>query len=153
MIRLRMLLDEHSEAVEFDLIGQGLRLGGLWTGELSWRELNVVIDRLPPESATKTAMREALSDEELKALGDKVGTNYGPWSKAEHLLAGISDKIAMLQWVTIALQSPEKHEQPAQYPRPGVARPAAERKVDMAAATAHLQAMRDARHLQLVREA
>jgi len=151
MTRLWALLGEHSEAIEYDLIGQGLRLGGLWTGDLTWRQLNVIVDRLPPESATKTAMREALSDEELAALGDDDTTpSYGPWSRVEHLIAAAKDEIALLRWVTVAIATKEQPPQPALYPRPGVARPVAAPKVDMAAGRAHLQKMRDARHLQLV---
>lgn len=153
--RLWTLLDEHSEAVEYDLIGQGLRLGGLWTGDLSWRELRIVIDRLPPESATKTAMREALSEEDLAALSRTESKGYGPWSRVEHLLATVNDQIALLRWVTVSLSErvEKKPEQPAFYPRPGVARTAQPTAVDNAAGRAFLQKMRDERrHLQLVQK-
>jgi len=151
--RLWKLLDEHSEAVEYDLIGQGLRLGGLWTGDLTWRELQIVIDRLPPESATKTAMREALSEEDLAVLSGMESKGHGPWSRMEHLLAAVNDQVSLLRWVTVAIASKEPPPQPALYPRPGVARPAQPKAVDHAAGRAHLQKMRDERrHLQLVQK-
>jgi hypothetical protein len=61
------LLDEHGEEVEFDLQRyHQVELSDLWTGDLSWRRLGVLVKHLPAESATKTALRNAAPVEELK---------------------------------------------------------------------------------------
>ena len=45
------LLEEHGEAVEYDLIALGLRLRDLGTERLTWRDLLVVVRQAPEGSA------------------------------------------------------------------------------------------------------
>lgn len=66
---------------------------------MSWRRLRVLIEHLPPESATWTALRNDLSDEELVRQAEKGEPEKGRWSQVEQLLAGISDRLANLQYV------------------------------------------------------
>jgi hypothetical protein len=118
ILGLVALLREHCEAVEYDLLQLGLDLRDLWRpGGLSWRRLGVVIDHLPPESATKTAIRETLTPEQLADIPE--ATTYGPWSRAEMLAARIGDGIDQLIWMQTTGESPP----PPPLPRPGIERP------------------------------
>lgn len=91
---------------------------------MSSRRLRVLIQNLPPESATMTALRNALSaeDYERQARGGKP--EEGRWSLAEQLLAGISDGIRDLQYITVVANSDGKGRKPRRpepIRRPGVA--------------------------------
>lgn len=118
------MLDEHGEEIEFDLQRyHGIELSGLWTGELSWRRLGALIRPLPPESAFKTALRNAAPVEELKEKVADVAADYGPWSQTDMLLAEMIDTLRWLQWAKTkdAAAEPPKNA-PTPYPRPGVDR-------------------------------
>jgi hypothetical protein len=45
------LLEDHAEAIEYDLLAMGLRLDDLGTERLTWRDLYVVVHRSGPASA------------------------------------------------------------------------------------------------------
>lgn len=95
----------------------------LHRGRLSWRRLRVLIQGLPPESRTMTAMRNALPDEEFAEQAENGQPERGRWSQAEQLLAGIHDRLASLQHVTICAHTDSKSKRPkAPEPmrRPGV---------------------------------
>lgn len=77
------VLGDHVEAVEADLIryyghahGPGGPLAAFWRGEISLRLLRVMVERLPPDSATARAVR---------------GTH---WTTGDYHLADISDGLA-----------------------------------------------------------
>lgn len=93
------LLDEHGEAVEYDLIALGLRLRDLGTERLTWRDLFVIVRQSPRTTA--------LNRERLGEAAD--------WSLTEHLLAGVFDLLAGANWQ----RSGDKH---APRPKP-IARP------------------------------
>jgi hypothetical protein len=96
------LIRTHGEAVEADLRRYyHTRLADLTTGRLTWRELRVLIARLPVESETRT----------------EIDPNAG-WSPVEHLLAGIFDVLRVLSW-----QMGGKGKPPKPLERPGVERP------------------------------
>jgi hypothetical protein len=76
--------------------------------------LNVLINHLPAESATKTAMRDALTDEELVSLPS--GHGHGKWSHTDMLLANLIDSVERL----IFMNTDGKGPLPEPYPRPGV---------------------------------
>ncbi|MFJ4637618.1 hypothetical protein ACIP69_18590 [Streptomyces hygroscopicus] len=63
----------------------------MYRGKLSWRRLRVLIQHLPPESATMTALRNALSDEELAEQAEQGEPERARWSQAEQLLAMLID--------------------------------------------------------------
>lgn len=63
------------------------------------RRLRVLIQRLPPESATWTALRNEMSDAELAEQAEKGEPEKGRWSQAEQLLAAISDRIARFEYL------------------------------------------------------
>jgi hypothetical protein len=77
----------------------------------------VLIEHLPPESATMTALRNA-RPEDLKG-GD---SSKGCWSQAEMLLAALHDEVAHLAWITAVANSGKgpKPKKPDPIPRPGL---------------------------------
>lgn len=90
-------------------------LRDLWRpGGLTWRRLGLIIDRLPPESATKTALRDALTPEQLAGIPES--RTHGAWSRAEMLLARIGDNVAHLAW----MQTDGKTKPPEPLARPGI---------------------------------
>lgn len=78
------------------------------------RRLRVLIERLPPESATWTALRNAMSDEELAEHGEKGEPEKGRWSQTEQLLASALDAIRRVEWVLICANTDKKAKQPKQ---------------------------------------
>ena len=62
------LVDEHSEAIEYDLIRAGARLRDWPYGGVSWRDLYVMVRQAQPDSATYKALNpqwQASNDVEL----------------------------------------------------------------------------------------
>lgn len=102
----------------------------LHRGRLSWRRLRVLIEHLPPESATMTAIRNAHPD----VVSSDADPAQGRWSQDQMLLAQLVDEIRWLRWITVATNSSAGNTppQPEPMPRPGVvsARPAARRLGD-----------------------
>ncbi|MGW7350941.1 hypothetical protein [Streptomyces sp. NPDC054784] len=92
------------------------------TGRRSWRWLRVLIQHLPPESHTMTALRNSLSEEELNAQADKADPEKGRWSSAEQLLALVVDRLALLDYTLIAVNTEKGQKRPKlpePLPRPG----------------------------------
>lgn len=85
---------------------------------MTWRELGVLVDHLPPESATVTAIRDGMTPEQLAALPKPEG--YGPWSRMEALMADIYDQLGWLIYV-VAAANGGKPKEPKPMARPGVA--------------------------------
>lgn len=85
-----------------------------------------MLSRLPPESATQTAMRDEHSDEQLAELA-KDQSGHGPWSHTDHLLAGAIDAVNQLSYLMTLVNTPEdkpRPDPPGMVPRPGVVDPA-----------------------------
>lgn len=80
----------------------GVDLLDLWRGRLSLRRVAVLVDTLPPSSATAVAVHGE------RAL----------WGPTEHLLATIVD---VLQWANYQRSDPKKSTQPEPIARPGAA--------------------------------
>ncbi|KPC89887.1 hypothetical protein ADL27_38380 [Streptomyces sp. NRRL F-6602] len=79
----------------------------------------MLITHLPPESATKTALRLAMTDEERAAAQDGADPSAAPWSGVELLLAQLRDELVLSRGVAIAAAGGKPPAfQP--YPRPGV---------------------------------
>ncbi len=95
----------------------------------------MLIDGLPPESATHTALRaEAVrAREEAAERGEDLPGAVLPdpdaqrWSKTEMLLAALIDEVRILRFVYVSAHAEKGHKPPlpAPYPRPGVAKKAA----------------------------
>jgi hypothetical protein len=80
----------------------------------------VLLDGLPPESLTKTAIRDSMTLEQWESLPQSSA--WGQWSHAEHLLAANGDRLARIEWTLVALQSEKGKapKPPEPIPRPGV---------------------------------
>ncbi|MCM6777274.1 DUF5361 domain-containing protein [Nocardia sp. CDC159] len=103
ILSLAALIEEHSEAIEYDLIGLGLRLRQLGTEQLNWRDLKVVVTCSSPDSATARARYP----EEHR------------WQLCPMLLADMADSLRWLVWA----KTPDARygrNRPDPIPRPGV---------------------------------
>lgn len=90
---------------------------------MTWRQLRVLIQHLPPESATMTALRNALDPEEYEQQARNGKPEEGRWSMTEQLLAGITDALRHLEYVlTLAHHNGKgrKPRPPEPMRRPGV---------------------------------
>lgn len=79
---------------------------------MSWRRLRVVLQHLPPESHTMTAMRNALSDEELEAQADSGEPERAAWSQLEQLVAATVDAVRRLEYVLICANTDKSGDRP-----------------------------------------
>lgn len=87
---------------------------------MTYRRLQVFIDRLPPESSTKTAIRDDLGEVNLaKMAQEQPQDGYGPWSHTDMRLAALIDKVSWLIYAVYHAQG-GKPKEPKQFPRPGV---------------------------------
>ena len=123
---------------------------------LTWRLVKVLIDNLPPESATKTSARDALTDEQLAKLLEAeqgpAAPGHGPWSHLEHLSASIVDVLQQIRHVLVVVNGGTS-DPPKPLSRPGVggrrrkiSQPGREHLAQMAAA--HEQQRKEAGHAQ-----
>lgn len=79
---------------------------------MTWRQLRVLIQHLPPESSTMTALRNKLSDEELAEHAEKGEPEKGRWSQMEQLTASLLDAVRRLEFVTICANTEKERDQP-----------------------------------------
>lgn len=79
---------------------------------MSARRLRVLIERLPPESATWTALRNSASPEEIAAQAEKGEPEKAPWSQQEQLLALVADRLARVEWVLWCVNIDKKSKRP-----------------------------------------
>jgi hypothetical protein len=79
---------------------------------MSWRTLRVLIENLPPESATMTALRNSLTDEQLTEQAERGEPEKARWSQLEQLVAGLCDAVRRLEYVTILANSDGKSKKP-----------------------------------------
>ena len=105
----------------------GVDLRDLWRGHLSYRQVQAFIDGLPPESATKTRIRDQMTAEDFASAPDPDG--WGPWSKTEELLAVLIDRVRALEYVTLAVNG-AKPAAPEPVRRPGVGMTGRERRIN-----------------------
>jgi hypothetical protein len=82
-LSLHKLIKKHGEAIEYDLIQHGLRLDDLGSGRLSWRDLKVIVTRMPPQ---KSALQQELASQDAG------------WTLTNHLLAEAVDSLHLLLW-------------------------------------------------------
>lgn len=79
---LSRFLRLHQTAIEYDLIGLGLRLDWLGTHALTWRDLLVIVKHAPPGSALARDMQ-----------GGAAG-----WLIGERLSLAILNQLRVLSW-------------------------------------------------------
>lgn len=94
------LIDQYGEAIEYELIGLGLRLDWLGSELLSWRDLLVILRNLPEGSRVDRAIRGEVAS----------------WRLSDHLLAGIVDLLAVANWQRGGRKAGPR---PKSVPRPG----------------------------------
>ena len=111
---------------------------------MTWRRLQVLVDHLPPESATKTAVRDSLTDDEL-AQAHTADAGHGSWSHGELLGAAQVDVLRLILHVLV-LANGGKSTAPQPWPRPGVGRHRRAPQLDAAAYVARLRADHATRH-------
>ena len=85
---------------------------------MSWRALRVLVERLPPESATMTALRREQPPGERAAADPEAGR----WSQVEMLLAALIDEVRRNSYYLLAVNG-NKTSAPEPVPRPGLTRP------------------------------
>lgn len=98
---LARLLAEHGEAVEYELLCRGLRLRDLGTKRLTWRDLKVLVQYLPPANAIERA---------------RTGTD-ALWQLEHQLLAAVVDALNGANWQRAG---DSRAQRPEPVPRPGV---------------------------------
>lgn len=91
---------------------------------LSWRRFGVLVQQLPPESATATALR--LEDSQLPPGARPQLPPPNPeaeqWSRLEHLVASVRDELLTLRWLYGSVHSDKKLPwKPEPLARPGIA--------------------------------
>jgi hypothetical protein len=87
----------------------------------------VLIEHLPPESATKTAIRNGVEPAQLEQASVEYRPDLGQWSALEMLLAQIRDELVLSRHVAIAATGAKPPEfQPM--PRPGIPPKSAQKK-------------------------
>lgn len=84
----------------------------MYRGRMSWRRLRVLIQHLPPESATMTALRNAMTDEELAEQAAKGDPEKARWSQLEQLVAVVADRVARVEHVLICANTDKKSKRP-----------------------------------------
>lgn len=110
---------------------------------LTWRRLRTLIEGLPPESATWTAIRNATPVDELADLAEESEPEKAPWSRQEMLTAQLVDAVNNGTYI-LKLAHSDKGAQvkpPVPVRRPGWRPPADQKQPPTAAAMAYLDAM------------
>jgi hypothetical protein len=97
---------------------------------MTWRKLRVLIERLPAESATMTAIRR---DNPLPAEGD-VDPEAGRWSQSDMLLAALVDELRRSNYYLLMVNGAKRLKPPKPVPRPGVAPAGKPRRLNAAGA-------------------
>ncbi|MFF3312465.1 hypothetical protein [Streptomyces sp. NPDC002952] len=91
----------------------------MYRGKLSLRRLRILIENLPFESATKTAMRRAIPDDAPAQDDGNYRPDLAPWTGTEVLLAGLKDEVTLLRMVMVAANGGKPGEF-TPTPRPGI---------------------------------
>ena len=100
VLSLLALIDEHGEALEFDLIALGLRLRDCPSPEFNWRDLFVVCRYLGRDSMLYASMNP---DDDTS------------WSVTDYLLAMVADNTSFRLYQAAG----GKGKKPKPVPRPG----------------------------------
>ena len=90
MIGLLDLIEEHGEAVEYDLIDAGLRLRWLGTEALTWRDLLVRVRMAPKDSALYRSVHPSADHTFELELLRRIEANTGwlVWAKTKDAQTG-----------------------------------------------------------------
>ena len=143
MAHLVRFLDQYADEVTADLqrfYATDLRDLFRPSGGLSYQRLHAFLNALPGESATKTAIRDRMTREELDAAGEPEG--WGAWSRTDELLAILNDRVSWLTYVTAAAAG-GKPSEPEEMRRPGVGMTGRMRRIQERLTSALIQYTRD----------
>jgi hypothetical protein len=80
---------------------------------MTTRRLRVLIQHLPPESATMTALRNAMTEEELAEQAEKGEPERARWSQLEQLTAATVDAVRRVEYVLTLANLSSKARKPA----------------------------------------
>ncbi len=103
----------------------------------------MLIDWLPTDSATKTAIRDSLTDDEIAELAGRDPVGHGRWSRGDLRIAAVEDAVERQTSVMVWLAGDRsgKPRQPEPVRRPGIA--AKKRPVLSDEGRAYLQYLRE----------
>jgi hypothetical protein len=88
---------------------------------LTWRRLKVLVDGLPPESLTMTALRvKGAGSGGVVEAGPDVEPGDAPHSRLEMLVIQLTDAVYENTWAVFQSQTSETIPRPDPIPRPGV---------------------------------
>jgi hypothetical protein len=90
---------------------------------MSYRKLGILIGQLPPESATATAMRNAVAESGGvggEEMAPEVSPSEATWSQTEMLLASLIDEVKWLRYEFRVANSKQPGPAPSPMERPGV---------------------------------
>jgi hypothetical protein len=102
-------------------------------------QFSALVDGLPPESLTMTAIRtgQAKAAEEARESGQQPEQSGEPdfdpadfpWSKSEMLLGDVIDELRVIRHIQLVKGSPKGHSvpMPKMVPRPGISRKGSDR--------------------------
>lgn len=110
---------------------------------MTWRKLRTLVEGMPPESATWTAIRNATPEDDLAALSQESTPETGPWSQLEMLVAQLIDAVNRNTHSFTMAHSEKGSRIPPPEPvrRPGWRPPATQKAQPTARALARLDAM------------
>jgi hypothetical protein len=86
---------------------------------MSYRELWVLIQGLPQDSWTQTALRDDPNREQLPQQADSE-QRFGPWSLENFQLAVLTDAVRQLEFVLARVNGTKDYPRPEPTPRPGL---------------------------------
>ncbi|MEU5424238.1 hypothetical protein AB0H73_01325 [Streptomyces olivoreticuli] len=104
-----------------------------------------MIEHLPPESATVTALRNTAPVTELDEQAEGADPSRGRWSQTELLLAQVIDAVNRLShyYALVNTSGGKRPDPPQPVPRPGVPRTPDRRRVSPAVAETLFQIIND----------
>lgn len=87
-------------------------------GRMTWRRLRVLIERLPPQSATMTAIRR--DSPPPSGEQEQRDPDAGRWSQLEMLVAALIDEVRRNNYYLLRINGSKTVKPPTPVPRPGV---------------------------------
>lgn len=103
MIGLLDFIEEHQEAVRYDLIRLGLRLRDFPSPRLTYGDMAVIVRQSPQDSS----------------IARSVDPEASQWGLTDQLLALVGDYLAWIAWSKTA-DGEKNRNKPKPIPRPGV---------------------------------
>jgi hypothetical protein len=126
------IIGEWPEEIEADLQRYyGVNFADLFRchSGLTWRRFLVLFEQLPPESATRTAIRNSIPADQLaERRGDSTKAS---WSSTDMLLALLVDEVRNLQWMYASSHSKGNITRPEPIPRPGTSAMRGRKKISL----------------------